>query len=83
VNTSGFGSVVLVGELLYNMSLTSKVGLGYRHDFVNSPFVGPFYNMDAVYAALHEYIVVAWPTAAYVRFENRAYQGAGGAPIRS
>jgi hypothetical protein len=78
VNTSGFGSVVLVGELLYNMSLTSKAGLGYRHDFVNSPFVGQFYNMDAVYAALREYIGGRVATAAYARFENRAYQGAGG-----
>ena len=77
-NTSDFGNVVLVGELLYNMSLTSKVGLGYHHDFVNSPFVGQFYNMDAVYAALHEYIGGRVATAAYARFENRAYQGAGG-----
>jgi hypothetical protein len=75
---SGFGNVVLLGELLYNMSLTSKVGLGYHHDFVNSPFVGQFYNMDAVYAALREYIGGRVATAAYARFENRSYQGAGG-----
>jgi hypothetical protein len=75
---SGLGNVVLLGEVLYNMSLTSKVGLGYHHDFVNSPFVGNFYNIDAVYAALREYIGGRVATAAYARFENRAYQGAGG-----
>jgi hypothetical protein len=74
-NPSGFGNVVLVGEILYNMTLTSKAGLGYRHDFQNSPFVGNFYNLDAVYAALREYIGGRVATAAYARFENRGYQG--------
>jgi hypothetical protein len=75
VTPSGFGNVVLVGELIYNMSLTSKAGLGYRHDFQNSPFIGNFYNMDAVYAALREFIGGRVATAAYGRFENRSYQG--------
>jgi hypothetical protein len=74
-NPSGFGNVILVGELLYNMSLTSKAGLGYRHDFQNSPFVGNFYNLDAVYGALREFIGGRVATAAYARFENRRYQG--------
>ena len=74
---SGFGNVVLVGEIIYNMSLTSKAGLGYRHDFQNSPFIGNFYNMDAVYAAFREYIGGRVATAAYGRFENRGYQGLG------
>jgi hypothetical protein len=75
-NLSGFGDVVLVGEILYNMSLTSKVGLGYRHDFQNSPFIGNFYNLDAVYAALREFVGGRVALAAYGRFENRKYQGA-------
>ena len=66
---------MLVGELTYNMSLTSKAGLGYRHDFQNSPFIGNYYNLDAVYAAFREYIGGRVATAAYGRFENRAYQG--------
>jgi len=72
---SGFGNVVLVGELIYNMSLTSKAGLGYRHDFQNSPLVGSFYYLDAGYAALREYIGGRVATAAYGRLENRRYQG--------
>jgi hypothetical protein len=73
---SGFGNVALMGELTYNMSLTSKAGLGYRHDFVNSPFVGNYYNADAVYAALREFIGGRVATALSGRFENRSYQGA-------
>jgi hypothetical protein len=73
---SGFGNVVLVAEIIYNMTLTSKVGLGYRHDFQNSPFIGNFYNLDAGYAALREFIGGRVATAAYGRFENRRYQGA-------
>jgi len=75
-NLSGFGDVILVGEILYNMSLTSKVGLGYRHDFQNSPFIGNFYNLDAVYAALREFVGGRVALGAYARFENRQYQGA-------
>jgi hypothetical protein len=75
-NLSGFGDVVLVGEILYNMSLTSKVGLGYRHDFQNSPFIGNFYNLDAIYAALREFVGGRVALGAYGRFENRQYQGA-------
>jgi len=74
-NPSGFGNVILVGEILYNMSLTSKAGLGYRHDFQNSPFVGNFYDLDAVYGALRELIGGRVATAAYARFENRVYHG--------
>jgi hypothetical protein len=33
--------------------------------------------MDAVYAALREYIGGRVATAAYARFENRSYQGQG------
>jgi len=72
---SGFGNVALMGELIYNLSMTSKVGLGYRHDFQNSPFFGNFYDRDAVYAALQELIGGRVATAAYARFENRGYKG--------
>ena len=75
-NPSGFGNIALVGEILYNISLTSKAGLGYRHDFQNSPFIGNFYNVDAVYGALRELIGGRVATSAYARFENRGYQGA-------
>ena len=74
-NPSGFGNILLMGELIYNMSLTSKAGLGYRHDFQNSPFVGNFYDLDAAYAALRDFIGGRVALAAYGRFENRKYHG--------
>jgi hypothetical protein len=78
-NTSGLGNLVLVGEIIYNMSITSKAGLGYRHDFVNSPFVGDYYNVDAVYAALQEFVGGRVSLGLYGRFENRRFQGVGAA----
>jgi hypothetical protein len=74
-NPSGFGNVILIGEIIYNMSLTSKAGLGYRHDFQNSPFIGNFYDLDAVYVALREFVGGRVALAGYGRFENRAYHG--------
>ena len=61
------------------MSITSKAGLGYRHDFVNSPFVGDYYNVDAVYAALQELVGGRIFLGLYGRFENRRFQGVGAA----
>jgi hypothetical protein len=75
-NTSGLGNLALVAEIIYNMSITSKAGLGYRHDFRDSPFVGDFYNVDAVYAALQEFVGGRVSLGAYGRFENRRFQSA-------
>ena len=72
---SGFGDIVIVAEIIYNMTLTSKAVLGYRHDFQNSPFLGNYYNLDAGYAAFREFIGGRVATAAYGRLENRKYQG--------
>jgi Putative beta-barrel porin 2 len=75
VNPSGFGDVILIGEINYIMSMTSQAGLGYTHEFQNSPFVGNFYNLDAVYGALRELIGGRVAVSASGRFENRAYYG--------
>ena len=75
-NPSGFGNVVLNGELNYNLSITSLAGLGYLHQFQNSALVGDFYDLDAVYAALRELIGGRLATAASIRYENRRYHGA-------
>ena len=74
-NPSGFGDVILIGEFNYIMSMTSQAGLGYTHQFQNSPFVGNFYNLDAVYGALRELIGGRVAVSANGRFENRAYYG--------
>ncbi len=71
---SGVG---VVTELNYNMSILSQAGIGYHHDFANSPFVGQYYNMDAVYGAYRQMIAGRFVTYAYGRYENRRFVGSG------
>jgi hypothetical protein len=75
-NPSGFGNVILLGELNYVMSMTSQAGLGYMHQFQNSPQVGDFYDLDAVYGALRELVGGRVAVSASGRFEYRTYHGA-------
>jgi hypothetical protein len=70
---SGFGNVGIVGEVNYLISLLSRAGFGYHHDFVNSPFLGGYYNMDAVYGMYQQMIASRLVTYLYGRFENRRY----------
>ncbi|MGA7741868.1 MAG: outer membrane beta-barrel protein [Polyangia bacterium] len=74
-NPSGFGDVILIGEINYNMSMTTAAGLGYTHEFQNSPLIGNFYNVDAVYGSLRELVGARVAVSASGRFENRAYYG--------
>jgi hypothetical protein len=74
-NPSGFGDVILIGEINYNMSMTTAAGLGYTHEFRNSPLIGNFYNLDAAYGSLRELVGTRVAVSASGRFENRAYYG--------
>jgi hypothetical protein len=74
-NTSGLGNLTVVAELNYAVSLLSRAGIGYRHDFANSPFVGQFYNLDAVYGAFQQMIAGRVATYVYARYENRRFIG--------
>jgi hypothetical protein len=72
---SGFGNVGIVAELNYTMSVLSRVGFGYHHDFANSPFVGGYYNMDAIYGAFQQMVASRVVTYLFGRFENRSFGG--------
>lgn len=74
-NPSGFGNVGVVAEVNYTIDLLSRFGLGYHHDFVNSPFVGQFYNMDAVYAAYQQMVASRVLIYLFGRYENRRFFG--------
>jgi hypothetical protein len=76
-NPSGFGNVALVGELRYILSLLSQAGVGYRHDFVDSPFIGQFYNVDAIYGMYRQLIADRLVTYLFARYENRRFGGIG------
>lgn len=75
-NPSGFGNVGIVTEVNYTIDLLSRAGLGYRHDFANSPFVGQYYDLDAIYGAYQQMIARRVVTYLYGRYENRRF-GAG------
>jgi hypothetical protein len=70
---SGFGNVGIVTEVNYAMSLLSRAGLGYHHDFVNSPFYGGYYDMDAIYGIYQQLVASRLMTYVYGRFENRRF----------
>jgi hypothetical protein len=70
---SGFGNVGIIAEVNYALSLLSRAGLGYHHDFVNSPFVGAYYNMDAFYGSYQQIVASRLVTYLYGRFENRRF----------
>jgi hypothetical protein len=72
-NPSGLGNVGVLAEVNYTMSLLSRAGLGYHHDFVNSPFVGGYYNMDAIYGAFQQMVASRVVTYLFGRFENRRF----------
>jgi hypothetical protein len=75
-NPSGFnGNVGIVTEVNYSMSVLSRAGLGYRHDFVNSPLLGQYYNMDAIYGTFQQMVASRVVTYLYGRYENRRYGG--------
>jgi hypothetical protein len=74
-NSTGFGNLGIVTELNYAISVLSQAGIGYHHDFANSPFVGQFYNMDAIYGAYRQMIAGRVVTYAYGRYENRRFGG--------
>jgi hypothetical protein len=75
-SSSGFGNVGIVGEVNYSVSILSRFGLGYRHDFVNSPLLGGYYDMDAGYGAFQQMVASRVVTYLFGRFENRRF-GAG------
>jgi hypothetical protein len=75
---TGFGNVGIITELNYTMSLLSRAGIGYHHDFVNSPFIGGYYNMDAIYGSYQQMVASRLVTYLYGRYENRRFGGAGG-----
>lgn len=72
-NPSGFGNVGLVGEIGYQIDILSRTGIGYRHDFANSPFVGGYYSLDAVYAVYQQMIASRVVAYLYGRYENRRF----------
>ena len=67
------GNLGGVAEVNYTMGPLARAGLGYRHGFANSPFVGQYYNADAIYAAYQQLIARRFTAYLYGRYENRRF----------
>jgi hypothetical protein len=72
---SGFGNVAIIAELRYIITLLSQTAIGYRHDYSDSPFIGQYYAMDAIYAMYRQLIAARLVTYLYGRYENRRFGG--------
>jgi hypothetical protein len=70
---TGFGNVGILAEVNYTISTLTRAGLGYHHDFVNSPFLGGYYNMDAIYGTFQQMVASRVVTYLFGRFENRRF----------
>jgi hypothetical protein len=73
LSPTGFGNVGIVAEVNYIISTLTRAGLGYHHDFVNSPFLGQYYNMDALYGTFQQMVASRVVTYLFGRFENRRF----------
>ena len=69
----GFGNVGILAEVNYAISTLTRAGLGYHHDFVNSPFLGGYYNMDAIYGTFQQMVASRVVTYLFGRYENRRF----------
>jgi hypothetical protein len=63
----------ILAEVNYTISTLTRAGLGYHHDFVNSPFLGGYYNMDAIYGTFQQMVASRVVTYLFGRFENRRF----------
>ena len=69
----GFGNVGILAEVNYTITTLTRAGLGYHHDFVNSPFLGGYYNMDAIYGTFQQMVASRVVTYLFGRYENRRF----------
>jgi len=74
-STSGVvGSISGNAELNYRPTVLTTLTLGYRRDFQNAIF-GNFYYVNAVYAAIRQYVAGRLSLALTGRYERRNYEG--------
>jgi hypothetical protein len=72
---SGLSNLAGAIDLTYSATATTALGLGYKHEFQNSPIIGNYYDSDATYVQLRQSIASRVIFGASVRYENRRYRG--------
>jgi hypothetical protein len=74
-NPSGLSNVAAVIEFFYAPTMLTRITLGYRHEFRNSPVVGTFYDVDTPYFGLRQLVASRLQIGLYGRYEPRRYRG--------
>ncbi len=70
---AGFSNVSLHASISYQLSLTSKLSLGFAHGFRNSAVIGTFVDTDGVYIGASQTFFQRVVFLLYGAFENRRY----------
>lgn len=74
VDPSGLSNLAAAVSLTYAPTSFSSLGLGYSHEFRDSPIVGNFYDLDAVSARVAQQLG-DFVLTGFSRWEYRRYQG--------
>lgn len=74
-NTTGLSNLGVVTEISYSPTVLTKVLLGYRREFRNSPVIGNFYDVDTPYLQLSVNLAARVILSAFGRYEYRRYRG--------
>jgi hypothetical protein len=74
-NPSGADNLIATADLNYAPTSTTMVGLGYRHEFQNSPVIGTFYDSDRGYIGIKQSIASRLIVGANGQYEYRRYKG--------
>jgi hypothetical protein len=72
---SGVGNIAGGADLNYAATALTALGLGYKHEFQNSPIIGDYYDANAAYVTLRQSIVGRLILSMNVRYELRTYHG--------
>jgi hypothetical protein len=75
MSPTGLSNLAGAFDLTYSATRTTSLGLGYKHEFQNSPIIGNYYDSDATYLQLRQSIAARVIFGASVRYENRRYRG--------
>lgn len=73
-NPSGLSNLLVMVNLSYKPVTFTNLGLGYTHEFRDSPFIGDYYDLDSVTASIAQQIG-AFVLTGGSRYEYRRYQG--------
>lgn len=74
-NPSGLSNLGAVAELSYAPTPLTKIMVGYRREFRNSPVIANFFDVDSPYVSFSANVATRMMLTAFARYEARRYRG--------